>query len=47
MRWTVFTGAVVDFFDFRIWPVFNVADMGIVVGVCLLLWYSWMHVSKN
>ncbi|MCI1248786.1 MAG: signal peptidase II [Megasphaera sp.] len=42
-----FTGAVVDFFDFRIWPVFNVADMGIVVGVCLLLWYSWMHVSKN
>ena len=41
------TGAVVDFFDFRIWPVFNVADMGIVIGVCLLLWYSWMHVSKN
>jgi len=29
-------GYVVDFFDFRIWPVFNVADMAIVVGVCLL-----------
>jgi signal peptidase II len=43
----VCTGAVVDFFDFRIWPVFNVADMSIVVGVCLLLWYSWTHVSKS
>ena len=39
-------GAVVDFFDFRIWPVFNVADIGIVVGVCLLLWYSWTHISE-
>ena len=26
-------GVVVDFFDFRIWPVFNVADIAIVVGV--------------
>jgi signal peptidase II len=42
-----FMGVVIDFFDFRIWPVFNVADMGIVVGVCLLLWYSWTHVSKS
>ncbi len=40
-------GAVVDFFDFRIWPVFNVADIGIVVGVCLLLWYSWTHISDS
>ena len=39
-------GAVVDFFDFRIWPVFNIADIGIVVGVCLLLWYSWTHISE-
>lgn len=36
-------GAVTDFVDFHIWPVFNVADMGIVVGVGLLLWYSWNH----
>ncbi len=27
---------VVDFFDFRIWPVFNVADIAIVAGVILL-----------
>jgi len=29
---------VVDFLDFRIWPVFNVADMAIVAGVILLAW---------
>lgn len=27
------TGHVVDFLDFRIWPVFNVADIAIVTGV--------------
>jgi signal peptidase II len=27
------TGYVVDFFDFRIWPIFNVADIAIVTGV--------------
>ena len=42
-----FRGAVTDFFDFRIWPVFNVADIGIVVGVVLLLWYSWTHISDK
>lgn len=29
-------GHVVDFLDFQIWPVFNVADSSIVVGVLLL-----------
>lgn len=31
-------GAVVDLFDFRVFPVFNVADSCIVVGVILLGW---------
>jgi len=31
-------GKVIDFFDFRIWPVFNVADCAIVVGVVLICW---------
>ncbi|HEY8486634.1 MAG TPA: signal peptidase II [Limnochordales bacterium] len=31
-------GAVVDFIDVRLWPVFNVADAAIVVGVALLAW---------
>lgn len=29
-------GQVVDFFDFRIWPIFNVADICIVCGVASL-----------
>lgn len=29
-------GAVIDFLDFRIWPVFNLADTAIVCGVILL-----------
>jgi len=32
------TGLVVDFLDFRIWPVFNVADIAICVGTGLILW---------
>lgn len=31
-------GYVIDFFDFRIWPVFNIADSAIVVGMLLLAW---------
>jgi signal peptidase II len=30
-------GEVVDFFDFHVWPVFNVADMGIVIGAALVV----------
>lgn len=30
------TGSVVDFLNFQIWPVFNVADMSIIGGVLLL-----------
>jgi len=31
-------GYVVDFLDFRVWPVFNVADSAITVGAILLGW---------
>jgi len=30
-------GAVIDFLDFRVWPVFNIADSAITVGVFLYL----------
>ena len=30
-------GYVVDFIDLRVWPIFNVADMAISVGVGILL----------
>lgn len=31
------SGAVVDFIDFRWWPVFNVADASVVIGVVLVV----------
>lgn len=31
-------GHVIDFFDFRIWPVFNIADIAIVLGVCVIIY---------
>jgi signal peptidase II len=34
----LFLGYVVDFLDFRVWPVFNVADSAITVGAVLLGW---------
>jgi signal peptidase II len=33
-------GYVVDFIDLRWWPVFNLADSAIVVGVCLLVLHA-------
>ena len=31
-------GRVIDFLDFRVWPVFNIADIGICVGVACLIY---------
>ena len=31
------TVLVVDFFDFKIWPIFNIADIFIVVGVGMII----------
>jgi signal peptidase II len=40
--WTALPQAyVTDFFDFKIWPVFNVADLCIVTGVVVLAWILW------
>ena len=32
-------GYVVDFFDFRIWPIFNMADIAVCCGCGLLVFY--------
>lgn len=37
----IFHGAVTDFFDLQVWPVFNVADIAIVVGSFLLALHVW------
>lgn len=31
-------GTVIDFLDFRVWPVFNLADAAICVGVAWIVW---------
>jgi signal peptidase II len=40
-------GYVIDFLDFRIWPVFNVADSAITVGAVLLGWLVFNSNIKN
>jgi signal peptidase II len=34
-------GSVIDFIDLRIWPIFNLADASIVLGVGVALWSLW------
>ena len=34
-------GAVVDFIDVQWWPVWNVADMGVVLGAAALVWRAY------
>ena len=41
------TGCVVDFFDFRIWPVFNVADIAIVLGVGFMIYAILFRVDEG
>lgn len=43
----VLSGTVVDFLDFRVWPVFNLADTAIVTGAMLFVLYlifTWQKV---
>jgi len=37
----VHQGHVTDFFDFLVFPVFNIADSAISIGVVLLAWQLW------
>jgi signal peptidase II len=37
----VFLGKVIDFVDFRIWPVFNAADSCISTGIAMMMLGFW------
>ena len=37
---------VVDFLDFRVWPVFNLADSAITVG-CILIFYKMLFSNRG
>lgn len=42
-----FFGRVTDFLDFRVWPVFNLADCAIVVGLFLLAFILFSSYFKG
>ena len=42
----VFRGFVIDFIDLGWWPVFNIADMAIVIGAIGLIIYSFKKDKK-
>ena len=37
----IFLGYVIDFIDFRVWPVFNAADSALTIAVVWLVIYLW------
>lgn len=37
----IYYGSVIDFIDFRIWPIFNVADSAVTISVILLIILLW------
>ena len=42
-----FMGFVTDMFDFRIWPVFNIADIVVCVGAGLLILYTFAFYEEK
>ncbi len=40
-------GRVIDFIDFRIWPIFNFADSAIVCGMLVLLIHVLFHAPEK
>ena len=32
------SGLVVDFLDFRVWPIFNIADVAIILGTFVIIY---------
>ena len=40
-------GYIVDFLDFRIWPVFNIADSAITIGILMVAYLVWKKSPRH
>jgi len=40
-------GYVIDFIDLHWWPVFNIADSSIIIGILLLAYYLVFHEGRS
>jgi signal peptidase II len=40
-------GPVVDWISVSIWPTFNIADSGVVVGVMTIVWLIWKNIPSR
>ncbi|HEV3362911.1 MAG TPA: signal peptidase II, partial [Acidimicrobiia bacterium] len=40
-------GYVTDFIDLQVWPIFNIADSAICVGVAILAWHLLFRSSAQ
>jgi signal peptidase II len=40
-------GSVIDFVDIGFWPIFNIADISIVLGVLILAFWLWQEEEKE
>lgn len=43
----IFLGYVIDFIDFKVWPIFNFADVYLVVGISLFIVLSSLKSQKS
>ena len=41
------SGLVVDFLDFRVWPVFNIADIAICAGAGIWIYDIWQRRNED
>ena len=41
------SGVVVDFLDFRVWPVFNIADIASCAGAGILIYDIWQRRNED
>jgi signal peptidase II len=41
------SGHVIDFIDFHVWPVFNLADSAIVIGTLIVLFAGFRHETSR